>query len=79
MEHLIFLRADGSLQFIYADALRSLLEHGAPVISRASHVEPTADARWIVDLAPLGGAVLGPYEYREQALAAEAAWIESCL
>lgn len=76
MEHLLVIHADGSVQFLYHDALRVFLEYGVPVICRASHVEPTPDARWIVDLSPLGGGILGPFEYRQEALTAEAAWIK---
>lgn len=76
MEHLLVIHADGSVQFLYDDALRAFLEHGSPVICRASHIEPTLDARWSVDLSPLGGGILGPFENRQEALTAEAAWIK---
>jgi hypothetical protein len=46
-------------------------------IARGSHVEPTADGRWTADLSPAGGPLLGPFERRSQALAAEVAWLET--
>ena len=75
MQHLAVIRPDGTLEFIYADELRPLFEAGELAIRRASHVEPTPDGRWHVDLAPVGGAVLGPFNLREQALEAERAWL----
>jgi len=67
---------DGTMQFIYADELRPLLQEGRAEIRRASHVEPTAEGKWTADLAPSKGPVLGPFETRAQALAAEVAWLE---
>ena len=50
---------------------------GAPRITRASHVEPDESGRWLADLAPVGGPVLGPFERRSEALEAEVAWLEA--
>lgn len=77
MEHLLIVRPDGQIRFLYHDALRAFLGSGVPSIRRASHVEPTKDLRWNVDLSPLGGGTLGPFETRQEALAAEAAWINA--
>jgi hypothetical protein len=49
---------------------------GRPVITRASHVEPDASGRWLADLSPVGGPLLGPFARRSEALAAESAWLE---
>jgi hypothetical protein len=49
---------------------------GPPRISRASHVEPDENGRWLADLSPVGGPVLGPYDKRNEALVAEVAWLE---
>jgi hypothetical protein len=73
----IFVRPDGTVEFIYDDGLRSLLELGQAAITRASHVEPTLDGRWTADLAPRGGPVLGPFTLRQQALDAEREWLEA--
>lgn len=44
-------------------------------IARASHVEPTAAGQWTADMAPSGGPVLGPFQKRSEALAAEVEWL----
>jgi hypothetical protein len=72
----IFVRPDGTIEFLYEDGLRSLLELGQATITRASHVEPTLDGRWTADLSPRGGPVLGPFTLRQEALDAEREWIE---
>ena len=66
----------GVVRLVYADGL-DLAALGRPVIARASHVEPDADGRWTADLAPVGGPVLGPFDRRGEALAAEAAWLDA--
>lgn len=77
--HLLVIRAEGTLEFLYADELGILLRTGEAAIRRASHVEPTSDAHWIADLAPCGGGILGPFDSRLEALCAERAWIEARL
>ena len=66
---------DGLVRAIYGEdfALDSL---GRPRIARASHVEPDAGGRWHADLRPVLGPVLGPFDRRSQALAAEVAWLK---
>jgi hypothetical protein len=71
----IFVRPDGTVEFLYEDGLRPLLDLGQATITRASHVEPTPDGRWIADLSPRGGPVLGPFTFRQEALEAERAWL----
>lgn len=75
MDALIVVCPDGTVDFLYDDALRPLLEEGDFTIRRASHVEPTADGQWQVDLSPVGGPSLPPTAHRSDALAAEAAWL----
>ena len=65
----------GTLQFVYADALRPLNTVGAAQIARASHVEPTGTGQWTADMRPVDGPLLGPFETRAAALAAEVAWL----
>jgi hypothetical protein len=66
---------DGTVKAVYGEAI-DLAALGRPVITRASHVEPTTDGGWTADLAPVGGPVLGPFGRRSAALAAERRWLE---
>lgn len=72
----IVITPTGTIRCLYDESI-DLHVFGQPEIQRGSHVEPTADGQWIADLAPVQGPVLGPYTMRSQALAAEAAWLES--
>lgn len=72
----IIVKPNGDVTFLYEDRLRPLFELGTATVTRASHVEPTADGRWTADLAPVGGGVLGPFDLRQEALDAERAWLE---
>jgi hypothetical protein len=65
---------DGTVRAVYAEAI-DLHNLGRPAITRASHVEPDAQGRWLADLTPVSGPVLGPFERRSDALAAERAWL----
>jgi hypothetical protein len=73
----IRIAPNGQIRFIYNDSLRSLMEEGESVIKRASHVEPNAEGKWEVDMAPVGGPKFGPFETRKEALAEEVKWLES--
>jgi hypothetical protein len=75
----IFVRPDGTVDFLYEDGLRPLLELGPATITRAWHVEPTPDGWWTADLSPRGGPRLGPFMLRQEALDAERAWLEGHL
>jgi hypothetical protein len=66
---------DGTLMFLYDDALLSLLNEGEGQIRRASYVEPNKNSQWEADLSPVGGPVLGPFVSREEALSAEVYWL----
>ena len=74
----IYVRPDGTAQCVYTEAI-DLATLGALDIRRASHVEPLASqpGKWSADLAPVGGPVLGPFNTRAAALAAEVAWLEN--
>lgn len=65
----------GQVRFVYDEAL-DLRSLGTPAIRRGSHVEPDAQGRWSADLAPVDGPVLGPFEHRCSALAAEITWLQ---
>jgi len=69
---------DGRLRCIYGEEI-DLGTIGTIEIRRASHVEPDAEGRWKVDLTPVGGPLLGPFDRRSEALAAERAWLEGHL
>jgi hypothetical protein len=65
----------GGVRCIYGEEI-NLHALGTPVISRASQVEPDEQGRWLADLAPVGGPVLGPFACRSEALLAERQWLE---
>jgi len=67
---------NGQMVFLYNDELRPLMETGNSEVKRASDVEPTEKGEWTADLIRVGGPVLGPFKFREEALAAEVAWLE---
>lgn len=66
---------DGNIHCLYDEAI-DVQALGAVTIARASHVEPDGQSRWLADLAPVHGPVLGPFRRRSEALAAERAWLE---
>jgi hypothetical protein len=70
----LFVSPDGEIHCLYSEAL-DLGTIGQLAIRRASHVEPTASGQWTADLTPVSGPVLGPFQRRSDALAAEEAWI----
>ena len=67
----------GQIRFIHNDDLAHVFaSEGIQETKRASHVEPTATGQWIADLSPVQGPVLGPFERRDVALAAEVTWLQ---
>ena len=66
---------DGTVCFVYDERL-DLACLCRVEIRRASHVEPDEEGRWWADLSPVTGPVLGPFDRRSEALAAEATWLE---
>lgn len=72
----IIIEPGGAVRCIYGEAI-NLATLGNPIITRASHVEPDQQGRWWADLSPVGGAMLGPYLSRSEALAAEHSWLEA--
>jgi hypothetical protein len=71
----IVIHRDGRVRCVYAEAI-DLSAIGQLDIRRGSHVEPDGDGRWLADLAPVDGPMLGPFQRRSQALAAEQRWLE---
>jgi hypothetical protein len=75
---------DGQIRFVYSDELKSLLEEGkAGAPKRVSHVEPSikdGKVSWTADLTIVSpGLILGPFNSRREALAAEVKWINKHL
>jgi hypothetical protein len=69
------VHSDRSIQCVYDETI-DLATFGDLRISRASHVEPDLEGRWLADLGPVNGPILGPFGLRSVALAAERAWLE---
>ena len=65
----------GNARCIYDETI-PLQRLGRIKIRRGSHVEPIPDGQWIADMKPVDGPVLGPFNMRSQALAAERRWLE---
>ena len=65
----------GDTRCIYDEAI-PLHRLGQIKIRRGSHVEPTQTGKWIADMKPVDGPILGPFNIRSQALAAERRWLE---
>jgi hypothetical protein len=74
----LLIRPDGGIHCVYGEAI-DLSRLGSLQIRRASHVEPTSDGRWTVDLSPVNGPRLGPFPLRSAALAAELQWLNAHL
>ena len=74
----LVIRPDGQVDCTYTEAV-DLSALGRCRIRRASHVEADDQGRWWADLGPVDGPLLGPFDRRRQALAAEQAWLEGLL
>jgi hypothetical protein len=72
----LIIEKNGLVRGIYGEEI-ALDALGRSRISRASHVEPDDQGRWLADLSPVGGPVLGPFVKRGEALEAEVAWLEA--
>lgn len=70
------IEASGKVRTIYSEQL-DVRPLGRVSIRRGSHVEPTASGQWTADLGPVAGPVLGPFDHRSQAIAAEIRWLQS--
>ena len=72
---ILIIDPDGTGWCVYGEAL-NLAELGKLTVTRASRVEPDASGRWSADLSQMDGPVLGPFDRRSEALAAESQWLE---
>ena len=71
----ILIRPGGIARCLYDEAI-NLTALGPLSIARGSHVEPDADGRWLADMSPVApGTILGPFDRRSDALAAERDWL----
>ena len=70
----IIIEPDGTARCIYTEDI-DLAAIGSPTITRASHVEPYQQGRWLADMSPVGGPVLCGFAHRSEALAAEYEWL----
>jgi len=71
----LIITPGGAVRCVYSEEI-DLQTLGSPAITRASHVEPDQQGRWVADLSPIDGPILGPFDLRSEALAAEHAWLE---
>ncbi len=65
---------EGTITTLYDETL-DLANLGRISIARASHVEPDPLGRWLADLSPVDGPLLGPFASRSEALEAERDWL----
>jgi len=72
----VVIRPSGQVRTVFDDSL-DLRSVGRILIRRGSYVEPTRDGRWTADLSVVDGPVLGPYDKRSDALAAEVDWLSA--
>jgi hypothetical protein len=70
----ILITRSANVRCLYDEAI-DLHSLGSVTISRGSHVEPNDAGQWVADLSPVQGPVLGPFELRSEALAAERDWL----
>ena len=72
----IIIAKAGNARCVYNEVI-NLAALGTLKITRGSHVEPDDQGRWVADLCPVGGPVLGPFGLRSEALDAELVWLET--
>ena len=70
------VQTNGSIRCVYGEEL-DLQCLGKLTIARGSHVEPVEGGQWTANLSPVNGLVLGPFDHRSDALAAERQWLET--
>lgn len=72
----LVIEPGGVVRCIYGEEI-DLAAIGSPVIRGASFVELDQQGCWLADMSPLFGPLLGPFELRSEALAAEHDWLET--
>ena len=71
----IVISTTGRVACVYGEEI-DLGSLGRLAISRGSHVEPDEQGRWLADLSPVSGPVLGPFNLRSEAIDAERRWLQ---
>lgn len=71
----LIITPEGKVRCIYAETI-NLSALGRLHITRGSFVEPDAAGQWMVDLSPVQGPRLGPFDQRSTALQSEIDWLE---
>jgi hypothetical protein len=71
----LIVKSNGAIRCLYDETV-DLSSLGSMTIQRGSHVEPNGAGCWLADLAPVNGPVLGPFNCRSEALAAEHEWLK---
>jgi hypothetical protein len=72
----LIITPGGQSRCIYGEEI-DLAQLGELTIRRGSHVEPSLGGQWLCDLSPVSGPILGPFDSRSAALAAEVAWLSA--
>jgi hypothetical protein len=72
----LVITPQATVRAIYSEEI-ALPTLGRLAIRRGSHVEPDTQGHWNSDLSPVNGPVLGPFDYRSEALEAEQEWLET--
>jgi hypothetical protein len=79
-EHHIYIRPDGTIQTIYDDSIRPLIDQAEhATITRVSEVNADTDNFWRADLTRSHGPVSPPFALRADALAWEVDWVNAQL
>lgn len=71
----LIITPEGAGRCLYDESI-PLNTLGRLQIQRGSHVEPDEAGQWWADLSPVDGPMLGPFDTRREALAAEVQWLE---
>ena len=72
----LIVEKSGHIRGIYGEMI-ALDALGPLKIERASYVEPDDSGRWLADMSPVSGPLLGPFDCRSEALEAEVRWLEA--
>jgi hypothetical protein len=70
----LVIERSGQARCVYGEDI-DLIQLGELSSRRGSHVEPDSQGRWLCDLSPVSGPMLGSFTTRSEALAAEVAWL----
>lgn len=70
----IVIDTQGGIRCVYSETV-DLARLGRMTIARGSHVEPDSAGNWHANLIPVDGPLLGPFDKRSAALAAETRWL----